>query len=164
MIKRILLAIMIAIPSIVFAQGKFGIVNTQEIIEAMPETKEIQDKIQEATSKYEQEFANLQANINKQYEEFQKLDESTPQSIRDRRMQEIQDGAQKLEEFRATAVQDLQRQQQTLLAPLQEKVKKALDAVGAEGGYSLIFENYVPVYVGSAVTDVTATVKTKLGI
>lgn len=164
MIKKILLAIMIAIPSIVFAQGKFGVVNTQEVMEAMPEIKEISAQIEASSKKYEDEFANLQTTLNKQYEELQKLDESTPQSIKDRRMQEIQQGAQKLEEFRNTAMQDLQRQQQTLMQPVQEKVKKALDAVGAEGGFTMIFENMMPVYIGPDAVDVTPQVKAKLGL
>lgn len=164
MIKKILLAIMIAIPTLVFGQGKFGVVNTQEIIEAMPEMKEIQTQIDNSSKKYEEEFQNLQANLNKQYEDLQKLDESTPQSIKDRRMQELQQGAQKLEEFRNTAMQDLQRQQQTLLQPVQERVKKALDSVGAEGGFTMIFENMIPVYIGADAVDVTSAVKAKLGI
>lgn len=164
MIKKIMLAIMIAIPTMVFGQSKFGIVDTQQIIEVMPEMKEIQTQIETASKKYEDEFANLNNQLNKQYEEFQKLDESTPQSIKDRRMQEIQQGAQKIEEFRNTAMQDLQRQQQTLMQPVQEKVRKALDAVGAEGSFTMIFENVMPVFTGSDVVDVTPLVKSKLGL
>lgn len=164
MIKKILLAIMIAIPTLSFAQGKFGVVNTQEIMEAMPEMKEIQTAIEASSKKYEDEFANLQTELDKLYQEFQKLDESTPQSIRDRRMQDIQTRAQNIEQFRNTAMQDLQRQQQQLLQPVQEKVKTALDAVGAEGGFTMIFENLVPVYTGADAVDVTPALRKKLGL
>ena len=77
-------------------------------------------------------------------------------------MSELQDLDQKIQQFRQTASQDLQRQQEQLLAPIQQKVINAINAVGAEGNYTFIFENTAPVYVGSDVTDVTNSVKTKL--
>ena len=70
----------------------------------------------------------------------------------------------KIQKFRETADQDLRRQQQQLMAPIQENVMKAIQSVGAEGNYTFIFENVMPLYSGSDVTDVTPLVKTALGI
>lgn len=164
MIKKVLLAIMIAVPSMLFAQGKFGVVNTQELMTSMPEMAEVQAKIEAASKTYETEFANLQEEFNKKYEEFQKLDDSTPQTIRERRFQEIQESGQKIEQFRETAQQDLQRQQQTLMQPIQERVITAIKAVGDEGSFTMLFENMVPIYTGADVVDATPLVKAKLGI
>lgn len=163
MIKKLLLAIMIALPLSVFGQ-KFGVINTQALMENMPEVKEVNTQLEAASKKYEDEFAKLQDEFKKKYEEFQALEESTPQTIRERRMQEIQELDNKISQFRATAQQDLQRQQQQLLGPVQEKVMKALQSVGDEGGYTFIFENVIPVYTGKDVTDLTDTVKARLGI
>ena len=79
-------------------------------------------------------------------------------------MQEMQELDAKIQQFRETATQDLQRQQQQLMAPIQENVIKAIQTVGAEGGYTFVFETMVPVYVGTDVTDITPLVKTRLGI
>ncbi len=163
MIKKILIAIMIALPSMAFAQ-KFGVVNSEEILTNLPDMKEVQAQIEAASKKYEDEFANLQNEINKKVTEYQAMEESTPQTIRDRRVQEIQELDQKIQQFRATATQDLQQQQQRLMAPIQEKVMNAVNAVGAEGGFTMIFESMVPVYVGTDAVDVTPLVKTKLGL
>jgi len=163
MIKKLLLAIMIALPMSVFAQ-KFAVINTQQLMESMPEIKTINEQMQASTKKYEDEFAKLQEEFSKKFEEFQSLEESTPQTIKDRRMQEMQELENKINQFRQTATQDLQRQQQQLMAPVQEKVMKAIQGVGAEGGYTFIFENAMPLYVGADVTDITVQVKTTLGI
>ncbi len=163
MIKKLLLAIMIALPMSVFAQ-KFGVVNTNQLMESLPEIKTINEQMEAATKKYEDEFAKLQEEFNKKYQEFQALEESTPQTIKERRMQEMQELDSKIQKFRETAMQDLQRQQQQLMAPVQENVVKAIQSVGAEGGFTFIFENMMPVYVGTDVTDVTPLVKTRLGI
>lgn len=163
MIKKLLLAIMIALPMSVFAQ-KFAVINTQELMQAMPEIKTINEQLEAANKKYQDEFSKLQEEFQKKYEEFQALEATTPQTIKDRRMQEMQDLEGKIQQFRETAVKDIQRQQQQLMAPVQEKVVKAIQAVGAEESYTFVFENMVPVYVGTDVTDITPTVKTRLGI
>lgn len=163
MIKKLLLAIMIALPMSVFAQ-KFGVINTNQLMETLPEIKTVKEQMDAATKKYEDEFAKLQEEFNKKYQEFQALEESTPQTIKDRRMQEMQELDTKIQKFRETAAQDLQRQQQQLMAPIQENVMKAIQSVGAEGGFTFIFDNVVPLYVGTDVTDITPLVKTRLGI
>lgn len=163
MIKKLFVAIMIALPMSLFAQ-KFGVVNTQEITESMPELKTIQTQMETAQKKYEAEFQKLQEEFQKKYEEFQKLDENTLPAIKERRMQEMQELDNKIQQFRQTAAQDLQRQNQQLIAPVQERVMKAIQAVGAEGNYTFIFENLQPVYTGKDVINVTTEVKTRLGI
>ena len=64
------------------------------------------------------------------------------------------------------AAQDLQKQQETLLAPITDKIQKAIQAVGAEGGYTFIYDLSIPavVYTGAGAEDVTPQVKAKLGI
>lgn len=64
MIKKLLLAIVVALPSMAFAQ-KFGVVNAQPIIEAMPDMTEARTALEAASKKYEDEFKNLQEEFNK---------------------------------------------------------------------------------------------------
>lgn len=163
MIKKLLLALMIALPMSVFAQ-KFAVINTEALMGSMPELKTVSEQLEASNKKYQDEFNKLQEEFGKKFEEFQALEESTPQTIKDRRMQEMQELENKIQQFRQTASEDLQRQQQQLMAPIQEKVVKAIQAIGAEGGYTFVFENQVPIYVGTDVTDITPAVKTRLGI
>lgn len=163
--KKILLAILIAIPMLAVAQApKFGVVNTQNIIQDLPDVKAAQEQVAASSKKYEEEFKKLQDEMGKKYSEFQALAADTPESIKERRLQEIQELDQKMVQFQETANQDLQRQNQTLMAPIQEKVRQAIDAVGKEQSMTFIFENYLPLYVGADVVDLTSIVRTKLGI
>lgn len=163
MIKKILLAILIALPTIASAQ-KLGVVNTQTILEAMPETATANSQLETAAKKYEDEFKKLQDEFQKKYAEFQQLAQDTPQSIKDRRMQEIQELSQRMEQFRATAAQDIDRQQQTLMQPITEKLQKAIQAVGAANNFTMILPVGMPLYQGTDVQDVTELVRTHLGI
>ena len=79
-------------------------------------------------------------------------------------MQEVQDLDKKAQQFAQTAKKDLQRQQAQLMQQIQEKVMNAIKTVGNENGFTMIFPEGVPAYVAADVQDVTALVKTKLGV
>lgn len=164
MIKKLLLAIMIALPSIAFAQGKFGTVDVQDVLAAMPEVTEMNTQLETASKKYDEEYKKLIEEYNKMYTEFQNLDADTPDAIKERRIQELQSYEQKVSQFRTTAETDLRSQQERLMAPIEEKLQKAIEAVGSEGAYTFIFQSAMPTYIGKDVTDVTPAVKTKLGL
>lgn len=81
MLKKFLAAIMIALPALGFAQAKFGVVNTQPIIEAMPEMKDATAQLETASKKYQDEYNNFTEEYNKKVAEVQELqkDSSTPE-------------------------------------------------------------------------------------
>ena len=165
MIKKILLAVALAIPMFVSAQTlKVGVVDTQSIMQAMPDTKAAETKIADTSKKYEDEFAKLQQEFGRLYEEFQKMPENEPQAIRERKTREITDMNAKIETFQQTASQDLQRMQQELMAPIVAKIKNAIESVGKEGGYSIIQEAAALIYYSAPVEDITSNVKAKLGL
>lgn len=165
MLKRTLLAILIALPISVFAQ-KFGVVDVQPVLTAMPEYATANAQLEEASKKYQDEYAKLKEEINKKYTEYQALeqDANALPTIKERRIQEIQELDQKMQQFTNTASQDLQRQQQQLMAPIEQKLVDAIKTVGQEGGYTFIFPKEVPIYYGASAEDVTPLVKAKLGI
>ena len=167
MFKKIIIALAfaIALPIVASAQ-KFGTVNVEPIIVDMPEYKEMQNQMNEASKKYEDEFSKLRDDMQKKYTEFQTLDAdpNTPQQIKERRLAEIQESQNKIEQFRQVASQDLQTKQQQLMAPIEQKVMEAIKAIGQEGGYTFILPEGVAAYSGKDVTDVSAQVRTKLGL
>ncbi len=167
MIKKLLLAILLALPFCAMAQApKFGVVNPEAIIPGMAEFADAQKQIEAAAKTYEDEYAKIQDELKAKFAEYQKVmaDSTTPQTIKDRRAQEIQELQQKAEQFAQTAQQELARKQQTLMAPVQEKLISAIKAVGAEGNFTMIFPEGTAAYVATSVIDVTPLVKTKLGV
>lgn len=169
MIKKLLLAVLLAAPMCLSAQTlKFGTINTQEIFNVMPEKATAEATLRDAAAKYEAEGKKLQEALVKQQEELTKLDQdtTTPKAIKDRRAQEFQESYQKYQNFQQTASQELQKTQETLLAPIMDKLQKAIQAVGAEGGYTFIYDLSIPavLYTGNGAEDVSAKVKAKLGI
>ena len=163
MIKRLILAFLIALPSMAFAQ-KFGVVNTESVVSALPEYKEMQATYEAAAKKLQDENDNLREKVQKELNEYQTIPEDTPNSIKERRTQELQELDQKIQQFSLNAQNELQQTQQRLLQPIMERVRTAIQTVGQEGSFTMIFENTMPVYTGTDAVDVTPQVRTKLGI
>ncbi len=167
MIKKFLLAALVAFPMCIAAQTlKFGTINSQEIFNLMPEKATAEATLQSVADKYQTELNKLQEEFDKKYKDFQALDPSTPDGIKERRMQELQENSQKIQNFQQMASQDMQKQQETLLAPIMEKIQQAIQSVGLEGGYTFIYDLSIPcvVYTGAGAEDLTPQVKAKLGI
>ena len=63
-----------------------------------------------------------------------------------------------------TIQNDLAQMEQQLLAPMIERVRKAIQDVGAEQGFTYIFDTSTGVTLYNGGEDVTELVKTKLGM
>lgn len=167
MIKKLFLAVCLALPMCISAQTlKFGTVNSEKIFQLMPEKATAEASLTEVSKKYEAEFKKLQDDFTQKYSEFQSLEATTPKTIRDRRMQELQENQEKIRSFQEMASQDMEKQQQELMAPIMNKINEAIRAVGQEGGFTMIYDMAVPsvIYAGPTSEDVTPLVKAKLGI
>jgi len=85
-------------------------------------------------------------------------------AVKQIRQQELQEMQQRIQLFYQTAEQDIQKKQQELLAPVHEKMSKAIKAVGEREGYTYIFDSAAMVHIGTDATDATPAVKKELGI
>lgn len=167
MFKKIFLLFAVLFPLTALAQ-KFGIVDTEPVITALPEYTQVTTQLTETSRRYEEEFGKLQDEVNQLMTAYQTIaeDANTPQSIKERRAQELQEKMNRMDQFRNTAQQDLSRLQEQLMAPVVQKFNDAVKSVGAEGGYTFIFPNEPTLflYTGTEVVNVTDAVKAKLGI
>ena len=169
MLKKIALVMLLALPMGVFAQNlKFGHINAQEIVSAMPEFAKAQSDIEALDKQLTSELQRTQEEFNKKYQEFQQAiaKDSLPANIAERRQKELQDMAQRQEQFQQEAYQSMQKAQQDAMAPIYQKLDEAIQAVGKAEGVVYIFDlarTPIP-FVGAQSVDVTAKVKTQLGI
>lgn len=165
MLKKILLAVLVALPMMVSAQTvKIGLVDTQSVMTALPAYTEAQTTIETIAKKYEEESKKLQAELQRLYEEYQAMGQDALPAIKERKEQDIMACEQKMQSFSQSAREDLQKQQESLMSPIIANVQSAIQSVGKEGGYTLIQELGAVYYYGAPAEDITATVKAKLGV
>lgn len=159
--KKFFLILMLMAPLATFAQ-KFGKVNTQTIMQAMPEVAKANGEMQALQKQKENELKAMQDELNRKNDEYEKT-KSTMNATKQKETEtELQTLYQKIQQAYQDGQSELQKKSQELLAPIQTKVRNAIDAVGKAGNYTFIFEEGVAVYAGPTVEDVTAKVQAQL--
>lgn len=165
-IKLTLAVVLMLSASSLFAQ-KFGRVNTQEIIMAMPETKEMQTTMEAYIKDLQDQMEALNVEFNNKLQDFQKNFNTYSDAIRDMKQKELQGLTSRREEFEQIAQQESQKKQNELLAPIIEKAKNAIDKISLAGGYLAVFDTStgsLAYYDEAALTDIAPEVKKELGI
>ena len=130
MLKKTVILMLCALPMFAMAQDKFGHVNSQEILMAMPEFKTIQLTLDTLQTQWENEMVKMREEYLTKIQEFQDKQATMPESIKQARQSEIADLEQRIATFQQTASADLQQRHQELLTPVIEKIRKAIEEVG----------------------------------
>jgi len=166
MIRKFLLIALAAIPVVTFAQEaqKIAYVNYQEVISVMPEVKAMNDSLQKAGNQYQAELKQLSDEYTKKYADYVNQQDSLNESIKQRRMGELEDLRQRAATFQETAAQKQDELQQKLAQPIQDKLQKAVSDVGKENNFLYIANAGAFLYISPSATDATPLVKKKLGI
>ena len=145
---------------------KFGHVNTQEIIQAMPEFATARAEIEKLSEQYQADIKQMQDELQKKAEQFEKEEATLPENIKQRRNQELNDLYQRIQQTVQDDDQALAKAQQEKMQVITTKVLDAIKAIGQEGGYVYVMEMSAGIpYISTTLsTDVTAQVKAKLGL
>lgn len=159
--KKLLLMIMLMAPLATFAQ-KFGTVNTQTIMQALPELAKINGELQAQQKTYENDLKSMQDELMRQNEAYEKGKSTMNATAQQQKEQELQTLYQKIQQTYQDNQQALQKKQQELMQPVYTKIRNAIDNVGKAGGYTFIFEEGVALYTGAAVEDVTSKVQAEI--
>ncbi len=161
--KKVIIAMMLMLPMAISAQ-KFGHINTQELFAMMPEVNKVRLTMDTVNNQYETQLASMNEEFQRKYQDYMAQEATMADAIKQIRQQELQEMQQRIQLFYQTAEQDIQKKQQELLAPVHEKMTKAIKAVGDREGYTYIFDSAAMVHIGADATDVMPAVKRELGI
>lgn len=161
--KKILVILALALPMLVSAQ-KYGHVNSTELFQQMPEVAKVKAKLDTIQSQYETQYTMMVEEFQKKYKDYQANQATMPDAIKAVQEQDLQDMQARIQTYAQTVETDLQKQQQELLAPVHEKLIKAIKAVGEREGYTYIFDSAALVYIADNAVDASPAVRKELGI
>lgn len=132
----------------------------------MPEYKQLTATLKAREREYGAQLQKMNADYQTKTEELQKYGEAMMEAVREERMKELQALQEGIESFHGNATTEMEKLQQKLLKPLNDKYLKIVGIVAKENGYSYIFDiatgsvTYYPESNG----DITSLVKSKMGI
>ena len=94
--KKFVLMVMLMAPIAVFAQ-KFGKVNTQAIMQSLPELSKVNGELEAAAKQYENELKSMQEELQRQSEAYEKAKSTMNQTAQQQKEQELQTLYQKIQ-------------------------------------------------------------------
>ena len=166
--KRFLMIAVALMPLMLMAQARIGVVNSQQIFDLMPEKQAAEAQLKTMSDRYHAEYELLQAEFNKKYADYQTVaaDASMPETIKERRVHELQESDKKMREFERRATDDIAARRTALTQPITDKIQAAIRAAGEQGAFDVVFDTAVtPVaYTGPNTIDITPMVKSILGL
>lgn len=146
---------------------KYGHLNSLNLLEQMPAT-------QAADAELEKFSNDLLAQLDTKIKAFQakyqdvvtKIQNGTVTPIEQQQMeQELQQEQQAIETFKKSVDLQVMSKRQELIDPITQTLQDAIQAVGKEGGFAMIFDESTGALLFTIESqDVTAAVKAKLGI
>ena len=159
--KKLILMLMLCAPMTMMAQ-KFGKVNTQQIMQALPDVAKANGEMEALQKQKENDLKAMQDEFQRKADEYQKGQSTMAATMKQQKETELQTLQQKIQQAYQDGQQELQKKSNELMQPIVAKVKAAIDAVGKAGNYTFIFEDGSAVYTGTNVVDVTKEVQAKI--
>jgi len=162
MLRKVILFALLLLPLGAFAQEKIAYFNQREIIVIMPEYKQMEDSLQKFQLAVQTEMEILREEYDKKYQAFMKEADGLIESVKTRRMLEIQDLDQRYSLYAEQSQQDYSQLSQALSAPITKKLHDALQAVGAANNFLYILPGENLLYTSPNAIDATPLVQKHL--
>lgn len=162
--KKTLVILAVLLVSLAANAQKFGYVNTQELFMQMPELKDIQARMDSLNKQYENLLMQMQEEYQKKLQDYQQKQNTLPEAMKQIQEEELYSMQQRLQTTYQTAQQDVEQKRGEYLKPVNEKMSKAIQEVGAANNYTYIFDAAAAVYIAPDADNVLPLVKAKLGI
>ncbi|MGD9928953.1 MAG: OmpH family outer membrane protein [Mangrovibacterium sp.] len=163
--KICLIAIMLVSAGLVQAQTlKFAHIDSQALIQAMPETITAQKSLEEQAKGLEEQLASMQQEFQTKLAEYTEKSEGMTDIVRESKEEDLQNLQQRIQSFNSTASQKLQQKQGELMQPIFNKANETIEVVAKEQGVIYVFDSNAVLYKSNASIDLLPLVKAKLGI
>ena len=154
---------MLCAPLTVFAQ-KFGHVDTQAVMQSLPEFIKARGEIEALSKQYENDMKAMQDEIQRKSDEYDKS-KSTMNATQQQEVEtNLQQMIQKFQQAYQDNQQALQKAQQEKMQPIMNKIMTAIKNVGKDGGYVYIMDisTGIPHISDTLSKDVTNDVKAEM--
>lgn len=165
--KKILLmaAVVFAATATGASAQKFGYVNSQEVVFALPDVKDVEANLQKMGEEWMLQIEEMTVEGNKKVDEYQKTEATLSEVMKQQKQAEIQGLSQRIDELRTQAQSEMDAKETELMKPLIDKVRVAIETVMKAQGLAGVFEGGALVTTDPAqMTDVTPLVKKQLGV
>jgi outer membrane protein len=142
--KKLITTMMAIVFSVAMLHAqKFSYVDTQYILDNIPEFAEAQAQLDEISATWQKEIELKFAEVDKMYKDYQVQSVLLPEDMKKKKEQEITDKekeAKALQRTRFGKDGDLFKKRQELVKPIQEKIYNAIQEIANNNNYAVVFD------------------------
>lgn len=142
--KNLLLLIVIVFgTSFASYSQKYGYIDSDFILESMPEYSEAKDELDAYADRWQKEIDDRYKQIKKRKEEFLRVEAILPEEEREQRQEEIEtmeSEALEMQQLRFGVSGDLFSKRKELIEPIQDRVFEALSKVASNRNFAFVFD------------------------
>lgn len=163
--KKIIIALLAFLPMAAMAQtAKFGHVDTQAIMQSMPDFIKARGELEAEQKQYENELQEMQKELQTKAEKYDKDKATMNATMQQQTEEELQRMYQAIQQAYQDNQQKIQKASAEKLQPISMKLQNAIKAVGKAGGYVYIMDVAAGIpYISETLSkDVTSEIKAEL--
>ena len=123
------------------AQSKVAHINTQELVESMPDMKSAKSELEKLAKTYETDIQAMATELQNKITQYDAESSTKTDEENGKRLQEVQSMEQSIRQYQDQAQQDLQKKELDLLRPITEKAKNAILKVGNAQGFDYVLDS-----------------------
>ena len=142
--KKILLLLAISFLTITTQAQKFAYVDTDYILNKIPDFRQAQDKLDALSSDWQKEIENKYADVEQMYRAYQQEQVLLTDDMKAKREDAIikkENDAKNLQQKYFGPTGDLYLKRQELIKPIQDKIYDAIQQLAANSKYAVIFDS-----------------------
>lgn len=161
--KKLIFALLLVAGTAVSGHAqKLGHTNIQELLMLLPERAEAEKSIQKLAKTLESRLSSMSAEYQQKVQIYQ--DEQTEMSatIRDSEARSIMELEERISEFQQNAQNEIQQKENELMAPMINRLTKAIELVGKDNEFTYIYDTSAGSILYKGGQDVTPLVKAQL--
>lgn len=133
----------VSVPAVAVAQSKIGHINSEAIMQALPEAVDAQRSLDALVAQWESELQKMQGDWKRKFDEYDKKKLILTDKARADAERELRELDQSIVDFRNRKFGqngELFQKQNEVMKPIQNKMFKVLEDISKEEGFDYIFD------------------------
>jgi outer membrane protein len=144
LLSAVMVVFLITFSNGLYSQGqKFAFVDTEYILDNIPEFQDAQDELDDLSVKWQKEIEAKYAEVDEMYKNYKAEAVLLPDDIKKKREDEIVNKEREVKELQKKYFGpegDLFKKRQELIQPIQEKVFNAIETISNTRSYAFVFD------------------------
>lgn len=142
-LKSLLIAVILCIGAgqAANAQAKVAHINVEELMTTMPEMKAANTQLEKIAKTYDTDYRTMVEEYQSKIKKYDEESAKVTAAVNETRTKEVQDMAQRIQQFQQTATKELQQKREDVLKPIMDKARTAIQKVAKAKGYQYVLDS-----------------------